>query len=377
MNMGGAEVMLMDILRHKSDKVHMDFLVNYNLKTGIVTGDFDKEIHSLGSSIVYIGAQWDLGIKKYQTEFKRLYDSLGKPEVVHIHMNAKSGVIAWAAARAGAKKIIVHSHANLKIRGHWLKVWVSKLELKVQKWLIARYATDFWGCSQEANESLFYKYKLTTEHSKIINNAIDTNKFTNTDASEVSKLRDSYGLNDDSIVIGNVGRVVRHKNIAFIIQILAEAKNKGKHMVFVFVGRLADNEYMTEFWEEAKKLDVKDRIIHLGVREDVQNVMASFDVFVGPALQEGFGLVAVEAQATGIPCVLYTGFPQTVDMELGLVTFKNSFDPKEWFESIEKAVKIAKPNKEGIVKAIKEKGFDAKTNTSEIEEGYLVSSKDV
>ena len=44
MNMGGAEVMLMDFLRYKSTNLHFDFLVNYKKNTGIVDGDFDDEI---------------------------------------------------------------------------------------------------------------------------------------------------------------------------------------------------------------------------------------------------------------------------------------------------------------------------------------------
>ena len=92
---------------------------------------------------------------------------------------------------------------------------------------------------------------------------------------------------------------------------------------------------------------------------------------MGPALKEGFGLVAVEAQAAGLPCYLYKGFPKTVDMNLDLVTFFDSFSVSEWtdaiFYDVSQNKKIAK---EEIGEKIMSKGFDIETNTRKIEELY-------
>jgi glycosyltransferase EpsF len=156
MNRGGAEVMLMDVFRNLSENTEFSFLINYKVKKGIVEGDFDNEIRDKKALIKHIGAQWDIGIVNYIKEFKRIYNEVGRPEVVHIHLNAKCGVIAMAAKKAGAKKIIAQSHADLKFRGSFLKVQLSKVELFFQKFLINRYATDFWGASKEANKSLYY-----------------------------------------------------------------------------------------------------------------------------------------------------------------------------------------------------------------------------
>ncbi len=370
MNMGGAEVMLMDMYRNISANINFDFLVNYNTKVGKVEGDFDSEIRSKGGSIRYIGAQWDIGPMNYLKAFKNEYMLLGKPEIVHIHMNAKSGIIAWAAAKAGAKKIIVHSHADLKIRGSRIKVFLSKLELKFQQWLMAKYATDYWGCSQEANESLFYKRLLTPEHSAIINNAVDVNKFHSVSEDQISALRLTYGIGPNTIVLGNVGRIVRHKNIGFVIELLPKLVDIGYDVRFVIAGREDDQDYTAEIRKRAQELKVEDRILFLGSREDVEVVMQSFDVFVGPALQEGFGLVAVEAQAAGKPCVLYKGFPKSVDMGLDLVSFHSNFDIDYWIDAILQAIKYKKIANNKIAKAITLMGYNSIENTKKIEELY-------
>jgi len=369
MNRGGAEVMLMDIYRNICNDLHFDFLINYKVKAGILKGDFDDEIRSKGGQIEYIGSQLDIGILTYIKEFKQVIHKIGNPDIVHIHMNAKSGVISLAAKKAGIKNIIVHSHADLKFRGSFISKIIRNLELVIQKKLIAKSANYFWGCSKEANLSLFYKKKLTTDNSQIINNAVDVDSYQNVSFSQLKELRMSYGVNENTIVIGNVGRIVRHKNVSFIMDVLDILNKENIDFIFVFAGREEQPDYLNEIKNKAKTYKLESKIKYLGVRSDIPLLLNSFDVFLGPALQEGFGLVAVEAQAAGLPCVLYKGFPKAVDMGLNLVTFLDNFNTTEWVSAINHL-----PKKESNFKLIKDsilsKGFDTKENTKKIENIY-------
>jgi glycosyltransferase EpsF len=371
MNRGGAEVMLMDFYRNISSDVHFDFLVNRREKDTGVIGDFDEEILQKGATIKYIGTQWELGISKYIKAFKKVIQEIGKPDVVHIHLNAKCGVIALAAHRCGIKKIIAHSHADLKFRGSFFKVLLAKVELHFQKFLIARYATDFWGCSQPAIESLYYRRLLKSGKSAIINNAVDVSVFQSVSQDTINTLKHELGINENTLVIGNVGRVVRHKKVDFIIDILKVLVDKNVECKFIFAGRSDDKAYMDEINNKVQKYNLNSRVIHLGDRGDIPSVISTFSVFAGPALKEGFGLVAVEAQAAGIPCVLYTGFPKSVDMGLNLVTFLDNFDAKIWADELLKSAKNKCRNKEQIKRKITEKGYDIVENTKRIELLYL------
>lgn len=369
MNRGGAEVMLMDIYKNISEDFHFDFLVNYKIKNGIIKGDFDDEILLKGAQIKHIPTQWDIGPRNYIKKFKEICTEIGMPEIVHIHMNAKSGIIALAAKKAGIKNVIVHSHADLKFRGGFVSRLASTLELQFQKILISKYANYFWGCSNEANLSLFYKKLLMPKKATIINNAVDVKSFQNVSNDEVIALRKSYNINEKTIVLGNIGRIVSHKNVIFIIDILSQLHKENIDFVFVFAGRADQEDYLEAIFNKAKKYDILNKIIYLGIREDVSVVVNSFDVFIAPALKEGFGLVAVEAQAVGLPCLLYTGFPKTVDMNLGLVTFFDTFDVKAWSDAVINS-KEKNKNKEQLFEAIASKGFDINSNTKQIEELY-------
>jgi glycosyltransferase EpsF len=372
MNRGGAEVMLMDVYRNISPLTEFSFLVNYKINKGITEGDFDQEITNKGTVIRHIGTQWGIGPIKYIREFKKIYNELGKPEVVHIHLNAKCGLIALAARMAGAKKIIAHSHADLKFRGSGLRVFVNKLELFFQKILIYRNATDFWGASKEANESLFYMKKRIKDRTLIINNAVDAGKFQNISEIEIIEIKKILNISEDKLVIGSVGRIVRHKSISFIIDVLSKYKKKNENFVFLFAGRIDDNDYFNEIKEKIESYNLSKNVIYLGNRGDIPTIVNVFDVFISPALKEGFGLVAVEAQAAGVPCVLYKGFPKLVDMGLDIIEFMDDFNITKWCDAIEKCTKKESLNKEDIKKAIQNKGFDIKMNTKKIEKLYTV-----
>jgi glycosyltransferase EpsF len=368
MNRGGAEVMLMDIYRNVDAFFQFDFLINYKKNKGIIKGDFDEEIKVKGGKLFYIQTQWDIGPFNYFKEFYKIAQ-VSKPDIVHIHMNAKSGIIALAAKKAGIKNIIVHSHADLKFRGRFISRLISTLELHFQKILISKYSNYYWACSKEAHLSLFYKNKINDTSSYIINNAVDVEAYQNISVNAIEKLKKEYNVTTNTTIFGNVGRIVRHKNVLFILDILNEYGKENPNFLFVFAGRADDSEYLNEIFEKAKKYNLQNKIIYLDVRDDVPTIMSSLDVFIAPALQEGFGLVAVEAQAAGIPCILYKGFPRTVDMNLGLVTFLETFDIAEWV-AVCKSIKEKKTDFKQIANAIISKGFDSKSNTIMIQKFY-------
>lgn len=359
MNRGGAEAMLMDILRNKPDDVRFDFLVNNDPRNLTAEGSFDNEILSYGCEIRHIGSQLRLGPIKYIRLFKKVVEEL-HPDVVHIHLNAKCGLIALAARMAGVKKIIAHCHADIKFRGSLPDRIFNESEMWLQKWLIGWFATDFWGCSKEANKRLYRGNHYT--RSIVINNAISCEAYRKVTDEQIKYVRDSFEVPSDAIVLGNVGRIVPHKGIAHMVDVLAELKARGVNAHFVVVGRNDAREYVVEMMQHAEEVGVSDRIHFLGERSDIPVVMHTFDVFVGLALREGFGLVAVEAQAAAVPCVLYKGFPQSVDMKLNLTTFLDDFNATRWADCIIKAKASKKVDKCLILNTIQSFGFDAKEN---------------
>lgn len=368
---GGAEIMTMDICRHLSSDMQVDFLINTKKDNHGLKGDFDDEIEQLGGRLRHIGTQWELGPIKYIAQFKKIIKDIGKPDVVHIHLNAKCGIIALAARLSGIKKIIAHCHGERLVpRGSFFNVLARTVELKLQRLLVALFATDYWGCSEKACESLFYRRVLRQDKAIVINNAMDVEAFHSVPEEQTTQLLRSYGVNDNTFIVGNTGRVVRRKELGFIIDVLEVLDRKRVDFLFVCAGRVDDNDYMSEVLGKVKEKGLENNVLFLGDCDNIPTVLSTFDAFVSPARDEAFGMVAAEAQAAGLPCILSTGFPQAVDLNLGLVSFVDNSDPEEWAVAILRIRDHKCLDRDMIRNRIKERGFDADENAKRIEAMY-------
>ena len=196
--------------------------------------------------------------------------------------------------------------------------------------------------------------------------------FLSTTPAEARIVRESFNQNRGRVLLGNVGRIVSHKKIYFILDALVVRGGLSVPAAFVVVGRMEDDRCL-EMFQQKGELDLESCVVHIGERADVAAVMKSFDIFAGPALEEGFGLVVAEAQAAGIACVLSTGFPRDIDMGLGLVTFVDGYDADEWARAIVPTRGHRQLEPQNIRDEFARRGFDAKGNALLIERLYRSS----
>jgi glycosyltransferase EpsF len=352
MNRGGAETLLMNVYRNLDrSKIQFDFVSHRKEKC-----DFDDEIISLGGKIFRIQSLGQLGPARYVKELKKVM--LTNPYVaVHAHTDYQSGFPALAAKIVGVKRRICHSHSNHFPRGNGIK---EKVILKLLQSIIKYSATDYAACSKEA--ALFLFGKRTIEHSKhhLLKNGIDITSFANVEENFILKVKQELNIPSGSGVIGHIGTFSKSKNHKFILNILKRMVERNKDLYVVLVG---DGPLKKEIEEEAKEQGVYSYIRFLGVRDDVPRLMQAFDVFLFPSIYEGFGIVMIEAQSSGIPCVASDGVPKSTDMNLGLVSFISLTESLDkWIDAIEESFTKVKPGKELVINYISKQGFDIKSN---------------
>ena len=313
LNTGGAETLVMNIFRHiERDKFEFDFLLFNDDK-----GFYDEEAKSLGANLHYTSSMGHTNIFKYiRSIIKILKDQ--NIDIVHSHMDWQGGLIVYAAYRAGVKKRIVHSHAN---QGMFKTSLLHRLLITINKYLIKRYATDCIACSQEAGESLF------RQPFEVLINGIDIERFLNHNQEIINQLKQELNIQDTDIILGNVGSLSENKNQRFLIQILSKLDKKYR---LVLVG---DGSMKYELKQFSKELNVMDRVIFAGVRKEIPEIMQLFNIFLFPSKKEGLGIVAIEAQVSGIPCIVSESIPEQVDIGQGLIKRKPLII-NEWLESI-------------------------------------------
>lgn len=320
LDMGGAETLFMNVAR-KIDKRKMQFdVLLFDEKKGF----YDNEARKLGVNFYYTKSMTKEGIVSYIKEMISFFESQ-KIDVVHSHMDWQGGFIAYAAHRAGVKKIVVHSHAKQLL---FEKNIIYKYMIRLNQHLIRKYATDLCACSKEAGESLFGKRQF-----QIITNGIDLQRYVKPNLDIIESLKNEFNIEESDIVLGNVGSFSENKNQLFLIEILEKLLLRNSAYKLILVG---DGEMRAKLKSHAKQKGISEHVIFTGIRSEVPELMHLFDVFLFPSKLEGLGIVAVEAQACKCKCLLSDTIPREVDLKLGSVKYLPLDDEKKWIEEITK-----------------------------------------
>ena len=288
---GGVESVIMNYYRHLDhSKVQIDFICDED-STRI---PYD-EIKKLGGRVFLVPKYQNL--PKYLKALEKLFKE-NQYRIVHSNINTLSVFPLYAAKKAGVPIRISHSHSTSNP-----KEWKRNLIKNILRPFSKRYATDYFACSELAGRYLFGNKAFDQGKVKIIHNAIDIEKFKFDEVAR-KKLRKGFGIKDSTIVIGHVGRFVQQKNHTFLVDVFNEyyKKNPDSKLLLVGSGPLED-----EIKKKVERLGLKDSVLFLGQRDDINKLYSVMDVFCLPSLYEGLPVVGVESQAAGLPIIFSNG----------------------------------------------------------------------
>ncbi|MFE9077412.1 glycosyltransferase family 1 protein [Bacillus mobilis] len=354
MDRGGAETLLMNVYRNiDREIVQFDFVSHKSEES-----DYDKEIIALGGKIHRISSLGQLGPLSYIKELVKVMSD-NQYVAVHAHTDYQGGIVAIAAKIAGIKIRICHSHSNNWPMGSGIK---GKVLLSFLRTVITYVGTNYCACSVESARFLFQK-NIDNSKVKIMKNAIDINQFVNVNIQDDNTVRDEFNIPVEKKVIGHIGRFSESKNHIFILKVFNEVLKYDPNFMLVLVG---DGPLKNSIELESKRLGIYEKVRFLGVRKDIPRIIRMFDVFLFPSLFEGFGIVALEAQCAGVPCVVANTITKNVDMGLGIISFVSLDENlKIWSVEIQRVLEKEKLNTEIIADTISKLGFDIKSNIPE------------
>lgn len=286
MGIGGAETWLMNIYRHiDRDAISFDFIVHMTEPQA-----FDKEIRELGGHIIPVSSKYESLIRnmKETTAALRGYD------IVHIHLASAFGVLdAISAMRAGVKVRILHAHTT---KAYGVKRFLMNYAFKL---LVPLVATHLFACSEKAGRYMFPNRSVDSKRYRTVNIGVDTERFAyNLEIRE--NMRRELDLEDRPVIV-QVGRFHGVKNHAFTLEAFAKIRNSVADAVLVMVG---GGPMEDEIKSKAQEMGLLDSIRFLGIRTDVPEILQAADLFVMPSLFEGFSCAAIEAQTSGLMCLI-------------------------------------------------------------------------
>lgn len=221
--------------------------------------------------------------------------------------------------------------------------------------------THLFMCGEESGKWLYGEKNKS--RFIMLNNAIDAASYTY-DLSKREELRRQLGLADE-LVIGHVGRFNPQKNHPFLLDIFAALLKKEPSAILLLVG---GGENMLKIQAKAHALGIAEHVRFLGVRSDVADLMQAMDVFVFPSLYEGLGIVLIEAQAAGLPCVVSDTIPREAYLTDLVTAEKLSSSVETWADNILEKRNFPRTDRRAEIAA---HGFDITTEAVKLQEFYI------
>lgn len=296
---GGAETFLMKVYRAlPPEEYQFDFIVSAK------NGCYTREVLERGSRIYAIPER----TKDFWGAFRGIWSVVKENNyevVLKLGENSLAAVDLIAAKLGGAKTLALRScNAPTGMPGS-----VRCVHLMLRPVLNAL-TTVKLAPSDYAAEYMFGK--RTDIH--LIHNGVDLDVF-HFDVEGRQNIRKEFGLTDE-LVVGHIGRFHKQKNHRYLLEVFRNIRQRRPDAMLLLVG-IGELENTAREW--VRELELEDAVIFTGQRFDIPQLVSAMDVFVFPSLHEGMPNTVIEAQATGLPCVIADTITPEADIT-GLVT---------------------------------------------------------
>lgn len=300
-HLGGIETFLMNqFLNINHEKFHYDFV---NI-TGEYSICFEKDILEKSSKIYNIVSRGKNPLKHYLEWFSLLIKEYRNYDAIVLNANTLEYIFPLFLAKIfGIKLRVIHSHSTGTENN---KNFLRKCLVCFNKLLLSYSANIYFACSNKAAEWMFKDKQYF-----VIPNAFNTESFKYNKSIRES-IRTNFDIKDDLVLL-NVGRFAAVKNHLFIIDVFNEVcKVKPNSKLILVTGSLEEDSFYYEMLSKIERYNLLSKVKIIRMSNDIPSIMSASDIFLLPSLFEGFGNVAIESQAAGLPTIISMGVPEEV-----------------------------------------------------------------
>ncbi len=346
MNRGGLETMLMNYYRQMDPAaMQFDFLTHREYD-----GDYGEEIQRMGGIIYHLPALNPFSAR-YHKALNAFFEEHSEYKVIHVHQDCMSAVILKAAKQHGVAVRIAHSHNSYQDKD--LKLLIKRFYRR----FIPKYATDLMACGKESGDWMFAGAPFS-----ILHNAIDAQAFT-ADACKRAMQREKWSIQPEELLVGHVGSFILQKNHQFLLNVFTEIQKEIPAKLMI----VGEGELRAEIEKRISELGLEKKVVLTGLRSDVADLLQAMDVFVFPSLYEGLPVTLVEAQASGLPCLISDKVPIECKMTEAVQQIPLAAAPEIWAK---KAIEAAKLPRKDTYEEIKAAGYDIVENAKKLRKMY-------
>ena len=347
-NLGGIETYLLNLAKTiDSSGFQFDFLYSDQGQEPVFAG----ELTPRGSRFFGVTPR-RVSPRRNRADLEALFDR--EPfDILHFHANTASYVEPVRAALRHGVKVVFHSHNAGASRSRVTRL-LHRWNQRTLRWSgIARVAV-----SGEAGHWMFGSRPFD-----LIHNGIDVDAFTFRPEAR-ARLRVELGVPPGSLLVGHVGAFLPAKNHPFLLDVFAEVLRLRPDARLALAGSGPDE---SKIRQRTAAMDLEDSVLFLGRRPDIPDVLSAIDCLVFPSLHEGFGLVAVEAQASGLPCIVSEAIPPEVTLSGHCRRLLLKDSPTVWAQHVVDS--HSEDRRTGLAE-VAEAGFTITANTRAVADLY-------
>lgn len=320
---GGAERWLVDLCpAGKPANLEMDIATVFP-----EVGLFGRRARELGIRVYH--CEGGTNPFRFVSNLRRLLREHGPYDAVHCHLHAFSGFVLLGAWLEGVPARVAHSH---NVVGNASRSLARRAYIALARILIRQFATAGMGPSVDSTADLFGERWTNDRRWRVMRCGISLEPFRTPAPSSVNKA--AFGIPDDALVFGTIGRLTQEKNSEFLVEVLAAALTLNPATYLLMVGEGPLRETLER---RAQDGGFSDRLKLAGTRTDVADVLrGAVDVFLFPSPppprgNEALPIAVVEAQAAGLPVVISDGVTKEAIVIPELVTqISADSGPEAW-----------------------------------------------
>ncbi len=214
------------------------------------------------------------------------------PDIIHVHLDALKRLEANKDKLSGVKLFYTCHNEP------WFYFDNMPDEDRACRMLIKDYGLRLIALRDDMAETLNKKFGV--DNTVVIKNGINLERFRNPVKTR-QEVRRELGIPSSAFLVGHIGRFSEQKNHAFLLDVFAALKKKRPDAFLLLVGT---GDLEGEIRKKIHFLSLDGSVVIVSHREDIPEILNAIDSFVFPSLFEGLGIVLVEAQASGVKCVV-------------------------------------------------------------------------
>lgn len=323
MVMGGAETVVKEYAIHL-DKSRFDLTV---LCVSRCDTPYDAILRDSDIDVEYISDMiepWNVTgffslVKRKIQIYSKIRETLKRlnPDVIHYHLDLSCYLLFSSIPKT--TRIFYTQHypvENIKAS--------SKMDFFFLERMSRRKNFQAIVLSEEMKKD-FSRTFGTTRIPIVLRNGIDISRFQSVGKKTSNKLQ--FGIPSDAIVVGHIGRFSPEKNHLFLLDVVFEMRKRDQRVCLLMIGEGDQEETIRK---KILSLGLADSVTILSRRKDVPFLLSLMDIFIFPSAYEGLGIVVIESQVSGVPCLVSDVLPSEVSISNKLFRLSLSDGPDTW-----------------------------------------------